>query len=37
MDEMSHPDDRETRALVPDLAATPAHLVAARLSPNGTR
>jgi NADH dehydrogenase len=37
MDEMSHPDDRETRALFPDLAATPAHLVAARLSPNGTR
>jgi NADH dehydrogenase len=37
MDEMSHPDDRETRALFPDLAATPAHLVAARPSPNGTR
>ena len=31
MDEMSHPDDRETRVLFPDLAATPAHLVAAQL------
>jgi uncharacterized protein YbjT (DUF2867 family) len=36
MDEMSHPDDRETRALFPDLAATPAHVVAARLSANDT-
>lgn len=37
MDEMSHPDDRETRALFPDLAATPASRVAAALSSTGPR
>lgn len=37
MDEMTHPDDRATRLLVPDLAATPAHLVAAQLGANGPR
>ena len=33
MDEMSHPDDATTRALFPDLAATPAHTVAAHWTP----
>lgn len=37
MDEMHHPDDRETRALFPDLAATPASLVASRLTSSGSK
>jgi NADH dehydrogenase len=37
MDEMSHPDDVETRALFPDLAATPASSLASTLSSTGSR
>jgi NADH dehydrogenase len=37
MDVMSHPDDVETRALYPDLAATPASSLASSLSSTGPR
>jgi uncharacterized protein YbjT (DUF2867 family) len=37
MDEMSHPDDRETRTSYPDLAATPASRLVAELGSSGQR
>jgi uncharacterized protein YbjT (DUF2867 family) len=37
MDELGPADDRETRALVPDLAATPASWLASALSSTGSR